>query len=91
MQTATIGKLLPKNHVKPMLRTHMFELFSTIRARMSGSELRVARPAGDQFEISDRELDCGLHPHMTGILTDPYDGQRYRIVLVHESQEVIVR
>jgi hypothetical protein len=75
----------------PLLTTHLWDLFATIRARLSGREMTAARAAEDRVELSLDTYAYGMHPSISGVLTDPTDGQRYRVLIVPASAEVIVR
>lgn len=67
---------------KAQLRTHMWELFATIQARLTGEAKAMARPKADAVALRLDSLSCGMRPHVAGVITDPVDGQLYRLILV---------
>lgn len=67
---------------------HVTELFQIIKARLDWRKSRFERETPIRLEWES--YTCVSTIALTAILTDPYDGQRYRLALMPADTQVVL-
>ena len=68
-------------------RTFLSELFTIVRARLSGRPTMYQ----DGKDVLDVKLENYCAGFISGTFADPHDGQEYRLVIVPKGTELMVR